>query len=231
MPYSEEQQEQRRQCDRFIYRERRAREDEKQQEQQRVRNRKAQYKYRQKQKHHFQGRDRIDETTIVPFHLKPTIICIHCEAKKFISEPNCFCCNDGKIKLVDTEMPTVLKNLFTRTDEIGKDFRNNIRAYNNLFAFTSLDFHLDQRFANSKNGIYTFRAQGSMYHAIGPFLPPVEDTPKYLQLYIYDTEHEIDNRLQIMPNLCKDNFELLKNILDEAIHMLQIFVTFLHLII
>ncbi|CAG8840417.1 13393_t:CDS:2, partial [Gigaspora margarita] len=102
------------------------------------------------------------------------------------------------------------------TDKIGKEFRNTIRAYNNLFAFTFLGVRLDQRFANGKNGIYTFRAQGSMYHTISPFLPPVKDTPKYLQLYIYNTEHKIENQLQIMPNLCKDTIELLKNILDEV---------------
>ncbi|CAG8788683.1 28086_t:CDS:2, partial [Gigaspora margarita] len=156
---------------------------------------------------HLQGRDRIDETTIIPFHLKPTITCIYCEAKKFVSEPNCFCCNDGKVKLVNTETHTTLKNLFTRTDEI---------AYNNLFAFTSMGVHLDQHFANGKTGIYTFCAQGNMYYAIGSFLPPAEDSPKYLQLYIYDTEHKINNRLQIMPNLRKDTIELIKNILDEV---------------
>ncbi|CAG8642458.1 5752_t:CDS:2, partial [Gigaspora rosea] len=138
MPYSKEQLEQRRQCNRFIYRECRARKDKEQQEQRRERNRQAQYRYHQKQKHHFQGRNKIDETTIVPFHLKPTIICIH----------------------FNTETPAALKDLFTRMDIIGYDFRNNIQAYNNLFAFISLGVHLDQQFANGKNGIYTFRAQG-----------------------------------------------------------------------
>ncbi|RIB19364.1 hypothetical protein C2G38_1892905, partial [Gigaspora rosea] len=97
-----------------------------------------------------------------------------------------FCCNDGKIRLVNTETPAALKDLFTRMDIIGYDFRNNIQAYNNLFAFISLGVHLDQQFANGKNGIYTFRAQGSMYHVIGFFLSPAEYSPKYLQLYIYD---------------------------------------------
>ncbi|RIB25117.1 hypothetical protein C2G38_1892617, partial [Gigaspora rosea] len=78
-----------------------------------------------------------------------------------------------------------LRNLFTKNDNVGRDFCNNIRAYNSIFAFTSMGVRLDDRLANGKNGIYTFRVQGGIYHSIGS-LYPHDGAPKFLQLYIYD---------------------------------------------
>jgi hypothetical protein len=47
----------------------------------------------------------------------------------------------------------ILRDLFTRNDEIGKDFRNNIRAYNSIFAFTSMGVKLDENLANGRNSV------------------------------------------------------------------------------
>ncbi|CAG8660673.1 35357_t:CDS:2 [Gigaspora margarita] len=171
---------------------------------------------RQQQKQHLQERTIINELTIVPSYLGLLTICVHCEAKKFKGKLSGFCCNNGNVKLADTEALVALQDLFVKIDKIGYDFHNNIRAYNNLFAFTSMGVHLNQHFANGKDSVYTFRVQGGVYHAIGSLLPPIENSPKYLHLYVYNTEHEINNQLQIMPNLCRDTIELLKNILDEV---------------
>ena len=40
-----------------------------------------------------------------------------------------------------------------------------------------------------------------MYHRIGSLLPNSEIEPQFAQIYIYDTDHEIQNRLNIMPGL------------------------------
>ena len=45
----------------------------------------------------------------------------------------------------------VLRNLFIRHDNIGKDFCDNIQVYNNAFAFTSMDVNLDKNLTNGKN--------------------------------------------------------------------------------
>ena len=57
-----------------------------------------------------------------------------------------FICN----RLASADDTVVLRNLFTRHDDIGKDFRNNIRAYNSVFAFTSMGIKLDKDLANGK---------------------------------------------------------------------------------
>jgi hypothetical protein len=45
-------------------------------------------------------------------------------------------------------------------------------------------------------GPQTLRIQGQTCHRIGTLLPEEGQTPKYAQLYIYDTENEIENRMK-----------------------------------
>lgn len=52
--------------------------------------------------------------------------------------------------LASASNTVALRNLFTRNDDVGKDFRNNIRAYNNAIAFTSMGVNLDKELANGK---------------------------------------------------------------------------------
>jgi hypothetical protein len=54
---------------------------------------------------------------------------------------------------------------------IEMNIESNI-SKNQLFAFTSVGFKLDKQLANASQGIYTFRAQGRVYHAVGDLLPP-----------------------------------------------------------
>jgi len=43
-----------------------------------------------------------------------------------------------------------------------------------------------------------FRIHGQNYHQIGSLLPLLGKSPKFLQLYVYDTENEISNQMQTM---------------------------------
>ncbi|CAG8444015.1 7874_t:CDS:2 [Dentiscutata heterogama] len=116
--------------------------------------------------------------------------------------------------LASTDDITELRNLYLRCDNIGKKFRVNIRAYNSAFAFTSMGVKLDKKLANDKDGVYTFRAQGGIYHLIGSLLP-IDRIPKFLQLYIYDTKFEMANRLYVMPQFRQDILEFIKLMLNQ----------------
>ncbi|XP_009341227.2 uncharacterized protein LOC103933281 [Pyrus x bretschneideri] len=85
--------------------------------------------------------------------------------------------------------------LFSDQTNEGRHFRQNIRAYNHAFAFTSMGVHVDERINIGGRGIYTFRAQGALYHKIGGLLPNEGNRPRFLQAYIYDTKHEVENRM------------------------------------
>jgi len=64
-----------------------------------------------------------------------------------------------------------------------------------MFAFTSPGAKIDNKY-NSGGGPPNLRIQGQSCHIIGSLLPPIGQQPKFAQLYIYDTENEIHNRIQ-----------------------------------
>ncbi|XP_077221932.1 uncharacterized protein LOC143855744 [Tasmannia lanceolata] len=80
-------------------------------------------------------------------------------------------------------------------------FRDNIRSYNSIFAFTSMGGNIDKRI-NDGRGPYVFRINGQNHHLIGSLLLETGKKPKFAQLYIYDTENEISNRIRA---ISKDN--------------------------
>ena len=87
----------------------------------------------------------------------------------------------------------------------------NLVQINDSFSFTSLG--CNQNLLPGYNPI--FKIQGKIYHRIGSLLPQEGAVPKYAQVYIFDTENELQNRLNNQDsNLDK---EILQNI-QKALH-------------
>jgi hypothetical protein len=86
---------------------------------------------------------------------------------------------------------------FWYTSLVGKDFRDNLRTYNNVFSFCSLGVEIDESVWGPM-GIYTFRIKGSLCHKIGALLPAEGEQPKFAQIYITDSDpnQQIRQRLQ-----------------------------------
>ncbi|XP_071675707.1 uncharacterized protein [Lolium perenne] len=110
------------------------------------------------------------------------------------------CCRGGKVSLpVYPDWPSPLSELlrFDGDAQCNK-FMRLIREYNSMFAFTSLGVHVDQS-ANVGSGPYVFKICGVVCHEIGSLLPPGDNPiPKFAQLYIYDTQNELDHRMGIL---------------------------------
>ncbi|CAF1841741.1 unnamed protein product [Brassica napus] len=103
------------------------------------------------------------------------------------------CCNQGQIKLPPLRQPPpVLEKLLQ-----CKQFRETIRVYNALLAFTSIGAKLDYSVVFGR-GQFTFRIQGQTYHCIVSLIPKPGLPPNYLQLYIFDTANEVKNRLEAL---------------------------------
>ncbi|XP_057250132.1 uncharacterized protein LOC104897172 [Beta vulgaris subsp. vulgaris] len=108
------------------------------------------------------------------------------------------------------------ESLYSDQGEDGEHFRLNIRKYNHVFAFTSMGVVIDDELADARQGVYTYRAHGSIYHRIGGLLPlNSNDRPRFLQMYIYDTEHENEHRMAENATLRVDIIDRIKNILNE----------------
>ncbi|KAL4559822.1 hypothetical protein LXL04_031968 [Taraxacum kok-saghyz] len=165
-----------------------------------------------------------------------TRICHHCTAMVWYEERTVkhyapripkfsICCSDGKIKVpLLTDAPQPLLSLMDyRGGRRSKVFRKYIKALNSMFCFTSTGGKLNDNF-NAGGGPYTFRLSGHNYHRIGTLLPTHADgRPRFAQLYIYDTENEVDNRIYSIQNFTPSSRDevIFRDILRELIEMLD----------
>lgn len=85
--------------------------------------------------------------------------------------------------------PAIIEGLFG-----DKKFMENICVYNQMFAMTSFGARVDDSI-NNGSGTYVFRVEGQISHWMGSLCPPKDTNPRFLQMYIYDIDNEVCNRL------------------------------------
>ncbi|KAF1883265.1 hypothetical protein Lal_00030370 [Lupinus albus] len=158
---------------------------------------------------------------MIASQLPTPTLCTWCNARLFHHETENMCCLRAKVWLQQINAPQQLLDLIVDYSDEGRHFRQHIRGYNHIFAFTSLGVHLDNTLAATGRGIYTFRAQGSIYHNIGGLHPNEGDRPRFMQLYIYDTDHELQNRML-------ENPQLHENVVSKLQHILHLHNPFVH---
>jgi hypothetical protein len=148
-----------------------------------------------------------------------TTECQYCHALLFNREKDsCYriCCCKGKVAFSALMAPPQSYiHLFTQNSNQAREFRKNIRTYNNAFSFTSLGTSFDHDLASSRDGCFTFRIQGTMYHRIGPIRAANGELPVYAQIYFQDSdlEGQVNRRLDIFDHLRRDTMEVIHNTL------------------
>nr|GFA69923.1 hypothetical protein [Tanacetum cinerariifolium] len=115
------------------------------------------------------------------------------------SDSYSLCCGRGKVRLTNEaqEPPPLLKALITKNHLKSASFIDNIRRYNSMFSFTSMGGKQDKS-VNVKRGPYCYRLHGENYHLAGSLLPQDGKPAKFAQLYIFDTNNEIKNRIKAL---------------------------------
>ncbi|KAL6626309.1 hypothetical protein ACP70R_030035 [Stipagrostis hirtigluma subsp. patula] len=141
----------------------------------------------------------------------PDYVCPHCKAifwyrERVVSASSPtqrrivynLCCRGGRVVLpASRPFPSPLRELVRfNGGPRCNTFMRLIRQYNSLFAFTSLGVDVDKSI-NTGRGPYVFRINGVVHHRIGSLIPQDGRRPEYAQLYIYDTENELTNRMNI----------------------------------
>jgi hypothetical protein len=122
------------------------------------------------------------------------------------------CCMHNKVKLPPfPQPPLILRKLLIEQTEEAKLFRTYIRSYNSALAFASLGADINEKV--SGKGVYTFKIQGAMYHRMGPLCPTDGVQPKFAQIYFFDTENELQNRLNVANKLNKGTLSKLQNMM------------------
>ena len=147
----------------------------------------------------------------ISYYGPPAHACQYCGAqfwhqervkRSYSGEGGCIrfhlCCRGGKVVLpFQRDPPQFLAGLLDpHGDVLSKYFIKSIRSYNSMFAFTSLGAKIDTGI-NKEPGPYVFKINGQVHHRIGSLLPDEGKPPVYAQLYIFDTENEIQNRMSI----------------------------------
>ncbi|KAF1865995.1 hypothetical protein Lal_00041693 [Lupinus albus] len=132
------------------------------------------------------------------------------------------CFGDGRVQIPLLRAPPPLLHhlLFDLKSNDSVNYQNNIRLYNMMFAFTSLGAKID-RSINNGRGPPTIRIQGQPCHHISSMLPMPGQFAKFSQLYTYDTEHEIEKRMDGIRNNNVDSqviMKLLKMLDDNNLH-------------
>ncbi|GKD98858.1 hypothetical protein Tco_1382755 [Tanacetum coccineum] len=95
--------------------------------------------------------------------------------------------------------PKLLMDLINENHPKSKIFIENIRRYNSMFSFTSIGAKQDTS-VNQGHEAYCYRIQGQNYHKMGTLLPEEGKPLAFAQLYIYDTDNEIQNMIQCVSN-------------------------------
>ncbi|KAL7616464.1 hypothetical protein Lser_V15G00051 [Lactuca serriola] len=131
-------------------------------------------------------------------------VCSVCKAKVWQGEAirgnkdlkkTCYsiCCYNGKVELPSLiHPPQLLLDLYSGLSEKSQNFIQNIRRYNMMFAFTSMVGMIDH-IVSLGGAPYVYRMHGQNYHIAGSLLPEEGESPRFCQLYIYDTDHEVQN--------------------------------------
>jgi len=65
-----------------------------------------------------------------------------------------------------------------------------------MFAMTSMGVNVINSI-NDARGPYVFKISGQLCHRIGSLIPNDEARPEYCQLYIFDTDNEVRNRIAV----------------------------------
>ncbi|XP_076957793.1 uncharacterized protein LOC143633361 [Bidens hawaiensis] len=135
------------------------------------------------------------------------------------------CCKGGRVVLPLPRRPySTIIHLFQQSE-----FMTNIRAYNSAFSMTSFGAKVDNTI-NRGSGPYVFKISGQIHHWLGSLCPPSNERPRFLQMYIYDTENEISNRLHAFTNesqshLNPETVSTLVDILERCNELVKLFRT------
>ena len=95
--------------------------------------------------------------------------------------------------------------------EINEALLKNARGFNNILAMASVGCTTPDEVKGPN-----FKIQGKVHHKIGSLIPQNNSTPKFLQLYFYDTDEATEYRVDLMPKLSSAIVKELTDILSET---------------
>jgi hypothetical protein len=113
----------------------------------------------------------------------------------------------------------LLSWLTAHSMSITRHFFDHIRQFNSMFAMTSMGVKVIDSI-NDGHGPYVFKISGQVCHRIGSLIPSQGTRPEYAQLYLFDIDHEISNRINVVSS-SRSPFHANEDIVKSLIQMLD----------
>ena len=136
------------------------------------------------------------------------------------------CCKHGDVILDKMRLlPEPLNGLMSGGDAQSISFRDILRRWNSLFAFTSIRYNMDDRPTAMGGGFQLFQVHGAIYHQQGPLLPPAGQDALYSQIYLYDPTLAIRARSTRAPELDASLIARLTQMLQTSCPLIQHYLT------
>lgn len=127
-----------------------------------------------------------------------TLPCQKCGALHFQGEKRgrgegfSSCCHKGKVNLPAYRQSNYIQSLLTGTDRLSRNYKENIRSYNSALAMVSTRAKIEE---NNGGGPFMYKVHDTIYHSISTLQPSEGEHPTYAQIYIYDVETGVQERM------------------------------------
>ena len=126
------------------------------------------------------------------------VVCKKCGALRFRNELDSICCSCGNVRLpLIPLLPAEIRKYYDPNHPKSRMFLRDIRRYNNAHSFASLG--LDNPVVkNPDNNAFmpVYKIHGKMYHRLSALEPNPDARPAFAQAFFFDSENEIQNRMQ-----------------------------------
>ncbi|XP_074377520.1 uncharacterized protein LOC141719035 [Apium graveolens] len=158
----------------------------------------------------------------------PTSTCVKCGARIWNMEQNnksnknssCTfsqCCKNGQVQLPPEKQPPVPLRSLLYGNDMTIHFKLNHILYNSLFVMCSGGGKIDHKI-NNGGAPYCFKVKGQNLYLLGSMILADGEAPNFFQVYIYDTENELENMINLIGG-CRDEID--DNIVEALMDMLN----------
>ena len=137
------------------------------------------------------------------------------------------CCKYGKVQIKRMRpLPEPLNALMSGGDTRARAFREGLRRWNSIFAFTSIKFNMDNGMSEIGGSFQLFQIHGALYHRQGPLVPALGmGDALYSQVYLYDPADAARARAARAEELDANLIRSLTLMLQESNPLIQLYLT------
>jgi len=137
------------------------------------------------------------------------------------------CCKKGKVQIEPMRaLPEPLNALMSGGDTQSRSFREGLRRWNSIFAFTSTLFNRDKRMDEAGRTFQLFQIHGALYHRQGPLVPAGEQgDARFSQVYLYDPADAARVRAGLAGELDPNLILSLTQMLQVSNPLVQLYLT------